>query len=103
MADYTLDNPTVIAVLRSLGKHSNWTACEPSVLEQELDIPFADMGEEEEGYFMMRTDRVLEVVGAMQFLIDKSLVEGDIRTNKDRFICAGIRLTDSGKDHVPAD
>jgi hypothetical protein len=102
MADYTLDNPTVIEILRSLGRHPDWTACEPSVLEQELDIPMANMEEEEEGYFMMRTDRVLEVVGAMQFLISKGLVEGDIRSNKDRFICAGIRLTPAGKDHVPA-
>ena len=103
MDEYTLDNPTVVSVLRSLGKHSNWTACEPSVLEQELDIPIADMEEEEEGYFMMRTDRVLEVVGAMEFLISKGYVEGEIRTNKDRFICSGIRLTETGKDHVPAD
>lgn len=101
MADYTLDNPTVIAVLQSLGRHPDWTACELSVIEQELDIPVADQGEEEEGYFMMRTDRVLEVVGAMEFLISSGLVEGDIRTNKDRFICAGIKLTPSGKDHVP--
>jgi len=101
MADYTLQDPTVLSILRSLGRHPNWTACEPHVLEQELDIPVADLEEEEEGYFMMRTDRVIEVVGAMTFLIEKGLVEGDIRTNKDRFICSGIRLTSAGKDHVP--
>ena len=102
MADYTLESPTVISILRSLSRHPDWTACEPSVLEQELDIPVADLGEEEEGYFMMRTDRVIDIVGAMQYLIDMGFVEGDIRKNKDRFICSGIRLTPSGKDHVPA-
>jgi hypothetical protein len=102
MADYTLEDPTVMAVLRSLSRHPDWTACEPSVLEQELDIPVADMEEEEEGYFMMRTDRVLEVVGAMQYLISRGFVEGEIRSNKDRFICAGIKLTPAGKDHAPA-
>lgn len=102
MADYALDTPIVVALLRSLARHPDWTACEPTVLEQELDIPSADMGEEEEGYFMMRTDRVLEVVGAMEFLISKGLVEGEIRPNKDRFICAGIRLTGAGKDQAAA-
>lgn len=98
-----MENPTVNAVLKSLGKHPDWTACEPAVIEQELDIPIADIGEEEEGYFMMRTDRVLEVVGAMNYLLGLGFVEGDIRTNKDRFVCSGIRLTPAGKDHVPGD
>ena len=101
MAEYTLDDPTVVAVLRSLARHPDWSACSSSVLEQELDIPTADIEEEEEGYFMMRTDRVLKVVGAMQYLIGIGFVEGDIRTNKDRFICSGIRLTPAGKDHAP--
>ncbi len=97
-----MNNTTVIALLSSLAKHQDWVTCSPEILEREMDIPVADVGEEEEGYFMMRTDRVLEVVGAMEYLISKGLVKGDIRPNKDRFICAGIKLTDAGKDHTNA-
>jgi len=92
-----MDSPAVISLLRSLLRHKDWSSMDASVIEQELDIPVADLGEEEEGYFMMRTDRVIEVVGAMQFLIDEGHVEGDIRTNKDRFICSGIKLTLAGR------
>ena len=103
MADYTLENPTVIAVLKSLGKHDNWIATDPDLIELELDIPRADIEEEEDGFFLMRTDRVLDVVDAMNYLIELKFVEGDIRANKDRFICEGIKLTTVGRDHIQSD
>ena len=97
MEDYTLKSPTVISLLRALSKYPDFNKCDPGVIEQELDIPVADMSEEEEGFFMARTDRVLEVVQAMNFLISEGYVSGGIRNNKDSFICAGIKLTDKGK------
>lgn len=97
MENYSIESPTVTALIKVLSMYPDFDRCDPAVVEQILDIPVADMEEEEEGFFMMRTDRVIEVVGAMNFLISHGYVEGDIRTNKDRFICSGIRFTDKGK------
>ena len=96
MENYTLKSPTVISLLGVLAKYPDFDRCDAGVLEQKLDIPVADISEEEEGFFMARTDRVIEVVGAMEFLISEGYVSGDIRANKDRFICAGIKMTDKG-------